>query len=364
MQPIPFDADGNGLVDGSISDVDMNGDGITDAVIVRADTNMDGIIDTEMAVADLNQDGQLDAFQFDHDADGDGNVDISIGGLDADGDGHVDFLNVESNGEDVWGGLAADSGASEASPDPFAFLDSTYVNVPSVAGSDFYEVHGTPSSDMSLWEMQDDPNSCAVATTNMVFRSVGIESTEAEIAKVFSDCGIYDPMRGTSPDMIDDVINAWAERSGADIRAVQIDNFDAASLQEMLDNGIRPLVGVDAAELYPGGDQSILDLFGYPDAGHAVQVTGIIHSPEGNFVVINDPAFPAGAGQRIPMEQFMDAAADCGYQAIAVVPTDSQQLSGLADSMPWLQSSLIRAGVFAAAVGLSSLATSKDRKKG
>lgn len=184
---------------------------------------------------------------------------------------------------------------------------------PLSALSDIYtiEVHGTPDVDIAFWDQQDDPNSCAVATTNMMFRSLGLDPGESGIADVFEDMGIYDPASGTNPYLIDEVINHVAENAGINIQANEINGFTEETLIEMLEKGIRPMVGVDVSELYD-------DFWIPPDSGHAVQVTGIINTQEDNFVVINDPGFEEGAGQTIPLDRFMSAADDFGFTAVSI----------------------------------------------
>lgn len=198
---------------------------------------------------------------------------------------------VEDNLGHIW---------SETS-DPFSDLSDTYT----------IEVHGTPNEDIAFWDQQDNPNSCAVATTNMMFQSLGLNPGESFIADVFENMGIYDPDSGTDPHSINEAINDIADQMNINIQANEINGFTEESLIEMLDNDIRPLVGVDASELY--------DDFWIPsDSGHAVQVTGIINTQEGNFVVINDPGFEEGAGQTIPLDRFMSAADDFGFTAVSV----------------------------------------------
>jgi len=55
-----------------------------------------------------------------------------------------------------------------------------------------------------------------------------------------------------------------------------------------------------------------------PEAGHAVQLTGIEHTSQGSFAVLNDPGRSSGAGFKIPLDAFMDASADFGGTCVAV----------------------------------------------
>jgi hypothetical protein len=192
--------------------------------------------------------------------------------------------------------------------DPYVALSKTFD----------IEIHGTPLHDMSLWDPQDDMNSCAVASTNMLFRSLGVDVGESVIAEFFNGMGIYDPAFGTKTYLIDDTLNFVAEIANLDIRAFEATGFDTNDLSEMLDKNIRPLICVDAYELYGDSELTLNELFLIPDAGHAVQLTGIVHTPENSFAYINDPGIPDGAGQKIALDKFMNAAADYGYKAIYI----------------------------------------------
>jgi hypothetical protein len=371
-----IDLNGDGLADGYVESADLNGDGMIDAVQVGADTNGDGYIDSVATGVDLDGNGSMDAVQLDNDLDGDGLADVSQLEVDTNGDGIADVsevaVDVNSDGvadilaasdpsASVWGDM--DDGASSATwlvDDPGAALSNTYTDfsVPVLDAS--FDVTGSPAEDMALWDQQDDPSSCAVATTNMLFRSVGLDVGEANVAYVFEEAGIYDPATGTNPDSIDEVINAIAQASDLDVHAEAVSGFTPESLEEMLDSGVRPLVGVDASELYDPMTQTLNEAGLIPDAGHAVQVTGIVHTPDGDFVVINDPGAPDGAGMQVPMDQFMDAAEDYGFKAVALV-------DGAADAESHLLSGLMKGlavGAGLLAVGAMTTSGGKSEPKG
>ena len=129
--------------------------------------------------------------------------------------------------------------------DAFIALSGTH-EVELFSGYDeFYEVHGSPIEDIDLWDLQDDPCSCAVATTNMMFRSLGLDPGEDVIADVFEEMGIYDPAYGTDPYLIDDVINELADYADLDIEATEISGFDEGDLAELLE-----ALKVDARQEY------------------------------------------------------------------------------------------------------------------
>ena len=315
---IPVDTDNDGLVDSLVSHVDLNEDGSPDAMMITSDENGDGILDSQTLLADLDGDGNIDFSEYGFDSDGDGAMDSGFTAMDTDGDLEPDlYASVDSSGS-IWGDVDSASGTEDAT----GFASPEYGGEKDSFTTDFAiynEVHGSPIEDMELWDQQDDPMSCAVATANMMFRTAGLDVGESEIAAVFESQGIYDPDFGTNPNLIDDVINDMAIHGDLDIHAEEITGFTPESLEEMLDQGIRPLVGVDSSELYDSGNRLLNEMGLIPDTGHAVQVTGIVHNEEGDFVVINDPGFPEGAGQMIPMEDFMGASEDFGHTAVAMM---------------------------------------------
>ena len=329
-----IDLDGDGLADIELTGADLNGDGLPDVLGVAFDLNHDGIADIEAGAVDVDGDFVPDA----------GGVSADTGGY-----GQVDILATSDGVDAVWSGVEPASTPDMEVSDPYDLLSATHTEVTFPGAEAYYEVHGTPLADMQLWEEQDSMNSCAIATTNMMFRSVGIDSfTEDELASLFQSEGAYDPARGTAPDRIADTINMAAEAHGLSVYAVDYNGFDMDQLQELLDKGICPLVGVDSSELYGDPGMTYNELFNHPDAGHAVQVTGILHGPEGDFVVINDPGMPGGAGQNIPLDRFMDAAADCDFKAIAILHGGPTAVTEAAAGMPWLAPTLVGAGLLGA----------------
>ena len=328
-----IDIDGDGIADGAVASADLDNDGIDetlvvsidadgdgspDALVIVSDTNADGVPDTEAFMADTNADGIMDFGQIGTDTDGDGVLDESVVIADQDGDGVPDvFASTDSSGS-VWSDLEQSS-----VPDESPTFASTSVGE-SEYSSDaeieaYIEIHGTPSEDLALWDQQDDLNSCAVATTGMLLHTQGVEVGEPVIAAIFESRGIYDPDIGTDPAMIPDVINEMAIRGNLDFHAVEFHGFTPDSLEEMLDDGVRPLVGVDSSELYDNNNRMLNEMGLIPDTGHAVLVTGIVENGEGKFVVINDPGGAGGAGQMIPMDTFLNASADFGNTAVALV---------------------------------------------
>jgi hypothetical protein len=315
---IAYDTNQDGIIDSLVMNMDVDGDGSFDSMIIASDENADGIVDSETTISDVDGDGNIDFSEVLLDSDGDGIFDSGVTLIDTDGDLSPDFFAAVDSSGTIWGDV--DSVPDMEHAHKFSSSDSEGESDSFTAGfADYNEIHGSPIEDMGLWEQQDDPMSCAVASTNMMFRTVGLDVDESVTAAIFESRGIYDPEIGTNPAFIDDVINEIAVRGNLDFHAEEVLGFTPESLQEMLDGGVRPLVCVDSSELYDGGDRLLNEMGLIPDTGHAIQVTGIVHNEEGDFVVINDPGFPEGAGQMIPMETFMNASDDFGNSAVAVV---------------------------------------------
>ena len=275
----------------------------------------------------LDGDGIPDAIAADIDLDGDGRPDVHELAVDVDGDGTPDILLQVDAAQDIWGDVDGAS-AGDLPDDVFAAMASACDELVFPGYADLMATSGTPDADMALWDQQDAPMSCAVATTNMMFKSMGLEPGEGLIADIFENFGVYDPMQGSNVDIIDDAINIMAATCGLDAQAETLTGLEVDDLENLLHHGVRPMMAVDGAELYSdAGGRMLNDLGLLPDAPHAVQLIGIEHTPEGDFAVLNDPGFPEGAGARIPMDAFKDAWADSGNRCVAM--SDSATMASL-----------------------------------
>ena len=344
---LSLDTNGDGLTDSQFQGLDLNGDGVNEIETVDINTTGDGVADGSIVRMDLDGDGIADLTGVSVDVDGDGVSDIDV----QDGSGVPDMLAVSDHSQDIWGDIddsvdggeeqhATAEGETIDAEVSFAAFAETYEEMTFDGYANFYEVHGTPAEDMALWEEQDSPMSCAVATTNMMFRAIGVENIgEDVIADYFQEHRIYDPYTGTNPDMIDDVINMFASQHNIDAEALAVHASTAEDFERLLDSGMKPLVGVDPLELSLDSDQRFLEDHGFiPGAscGHAVQLTGIEHTPAGSFAILNDPGVEAGS--RVPLDAFLDASNDFGkcvvvgtHATFASLDMDQSVSDGAAD---------------------------------
>jgi len=263
---LSLDTNGDGIVDGQFQALDVNGDGINDIEIVDFDATGDGVADASLVRMDLDGDGLADLTSVSIDLDGDGVSDIDV----QDGSGVPDMLAVSDHSQDIWGDVdeSVDGGEGQhATADieaidgevSFAAFAETYEAMTFDGYANFYEVHGTPAEDMALWDKQDAPMSCAVATTNMMFRSMGIDIGEDLLAEEFLEQGIYNVDSGTLVSAIDDVINGFAAENGIDAQAVSLRANTVEEFEAILDSGVRPLVAVDAYELTYNDEDRMLN---------------------------------------------------------------------------------------------------------
>jgi hypothetical protein len=356
---------------GDYDSVDLDGDGIVDADIFAVDTNEDGVIDTEIGAIDADGDGIIDTIYVAVDVDGDGSVDGAAMVVDVDGDGlvdavamfgdadghaildlaidanaygHVDVLAVGDDANAIWGDLASGNadgafstwsrnaeGPEGDSVDCYDALACTYADLNFEGYEAYYELHGTPAEDMELWDHQDAPYSCAVATTNMMYRSFGLDFGEDALSETFRHLGVYDPAAGSNLYAIDDAINQISEAQGVDAHAVTVHARSGEDFAALLDAGFKPMVAIDTYEMEFGDLERCLNDVGLlPSAGHAVQLTGIVDTPDGTFAILNDP--DRGAGVQVPLDVFLDATDD--FSGACVVMGTSEMLAALNPSDP------------------------------
>lgn len=165
--------------------------------------------------------------------------------------------------------------------------------------------YGTPWTDAQYWRYQQSATSCAVVAQICVFQSLtGHYISEADANHFAQHMGWFDPTVGTPIVYIGHILDV--------LGIPTYETFHA--LQSALARGDKPIVGLDANEIwYPQ-----VDGYGNPleqlDAGHAVWVIGINYGWDGSIsILLNDSGTPYGLASVVSYGDFMNAWQDSGY---------------------------------------------------
>lgn len=168
-------------------------------------------------------------------------------------------------------------------------------------------VFGDPQDQSDFWELQNQPDNCAVASELSIMHQFGINLTQDQANYISAENGWYHPGGGTTPDDVGNMMTMYNIPNHTRVNAT------AADLARELQQGHGVIVGVNNEDLYDYGPlqnlfNAVKDDLGFSSANHAVVVTGIDASdPEHPMVVLNDPGHPDGQGATYPLDQFMDA---------------------------------------------------------
>ena len=168
--------------------------------------------------------------------------------------------------------------------------------------------YGTPIEDADYWRQQQGSASCAVVAQVCVYQSLtGQYISEDDASYYAQQQGWFDPLTGTLPANIGNILNVLG------IETYQQDNTSFSDLEYALARGDKPIVGLDANEIWTPQ----YDLYGTPleqtNAGHAVWVTGIDYESDGSVgIVLNDSGTPSGMASVVDYYDFMNAWQDYG----------------------------------------------------
>ena len=183
---------------------------------------------------------------------------------------------------------------------------------------------GDPHADAPYWHMQEDSNSCAVASQAGVLESLlHRDVSESELARIAYQHGWYDPASGTAPEAVGNLLEYYGIPVEREYDTPLTDVFDA------LLRGDKVIVALDANEIWQpqvGPDGQPVEL---PEAGHAVWVTGIHEDDSGHWtVVLNDTGTPDGRQKTVALPDFMNAWEDFGrFSAITQVAEENPHVA-------------------------------------
>jgi hypothetical protein len=171
--------------------------------------------------------------------------------------------------------------------------------------------YGDPLTDADYWREQDSDASCSVVAQISVYESLtGEYIPEADAADYAAEQGWFDPDTGTFTEDTGNIL----EDLGIEVSA-SYDN-SLADLADALDAGNKPLVALDANEIwYPEYDRrgNSIEL---EDMGHVVWVTGISEEADGSVsIILNDSGDPNGSASVVGYDDFMNAWEDRDFFA-------------------------------------------------
>lgn len=187
-------------------------------------------------------------------------------------------------------------------------------------------VVGTPGQDAETWDgIQSDDDTCAIRSQEFILEQfTGEEHNEAALVQQASDMGWYAPGEGTSPEDMGNIL----ELHGIPVnRCYDATTYDLAN---ELAQGHKVMISVDSGELWNNSiTEKIADLGVDDGPDHAVVVSGIdTNDPDNPKVIISDP----GSGEpaaKYPMDQFVGAWEDGGFQMVSTQDPAPDSVAGM-----------------------------------
>jgi hypothetical protein len=176
---------------------------------------------------------------------------------------------------------------------------------------------GDPVTDQYYWRQQSGQASCAVVAQISAYQSLtGNYISEQAACNYAQAQGWFNPQTGTPTEDTGNILDALG------ISIIQEYNATLNDIAIALSNGDKPLVALDANEIWtPKRDR-----YGNPvqqnDAGHVVWVTGIDQKANGLYnVILNDSGTPYGRSEVVSYADFDNAWTDRNhYLAVADNP--------------------------------------------
>lgn len=172
--------------------------------------------------------------------------------------------------------------------------------------------YGDPITDASYWRKQAGSASCAVVAQISVYESLtGYRVTETAACNYAQSQGWFSPRTGTPLGYMGKLLNALG------IDTYGGSNANLRYLADALDYGDKPIVGLDANEIWFAKRDRYGRAVEQPNAGHAVWVTGIDVKPNGAVnVILNDSGTSNGRATVVSSIDFYNAWQDYGYYTV------------------------------------------------
>jgi photosystem II stability/assembly factor-like uncharacterized protein len=171
--------------------------------------------------------------------------------------------------------------------------------------------YGDPLADADYWREQNGANSCAVVAQISVYESLtGEYIPEADAADYAYEQGWFDPDGGTLPEDTGNILE--------DLGIETYTSYDVSftDLEDALAIGDKPIVALDANEIWEPQYDRRGNSLEQSDAGHAVWVTGIDYESNGSVnIILNDSGITNGSSSVVEYDDFINAWSDSDYFA-------------------------------------------------
>lgn len=317
-----FDTNGDGIVDAADTDgdqmadlFDTDGDGVYDTSYTYSDTDNNGVVDTvtETVGQDTDNDGVIDSYvQTSYtDANEDGVPDTAVQSVFAEDGSLVDTIVTDlTDGSLITDDTTDAADDDDEDDDAMDDIDDNQVS----DANDDDDIVGDPSDDMMHWEYQGDTNRCAVFAQMFAIEDLlDIDIDPDELTAMAEENGWFDD--GTPPNCVGKLMEAYGLETHSGSGTID-------DIANCLANDGKVIVGLDSSEIWVGPDHEDAYSPGM-QADHAVEVIGIDYSdPDNPMVILNDSGTPDGAGETVPLDQFMDAWQDSGCFMVEAYSND------------------------------------------
>ncbi|MBD3884718.1 hypothetical protein IFO70_23560 [Phormidium tenue FACHB-886] len=188
-------------------------------------------------------------------------------------------------------------------------INSTSTSVNTMTLAESYDdgiEWGDPLTDQYYWRQQSGQASCAVVAQISVYQSLtGNYISEQTACNYAQSQGWFNPQTGTLPNNVGKILNTLG------ISTTQSYNATLYNIAVALSEGDKPIVGVDANEIWNPKRDQYGNAVEQTNAGHAVWVTGIDRRSDGSYnVILNDSGISYGRSEVVSYRDFYNAWSD------------------------------------------------------
>jgi hypothetical protein len=177
--------------------------------------------------------------------------------------------------------------------------------------------YGNPFNDSYYWRYQTGSSSCAIVAQVSVYESLtGTWISETDASNYAQSQGWFNPQTGTPIPDTGNLLNALGVATYGGY------NSTLNGLASALQRGDKPIVSLDANEIWFARRSRSGKPVELQDLGHAAWVTGIDVKPNGSIkIILNDSGVVTGKSEIVNYKDFYNAWKDYGFfSAIADNP--------------------------------------------